>query len=119
MEVDMRIIIFFIFILQILIGCSDEVSSWPLMRFEQTKWSQASESDRFIFVRDLIDSKKLNGLTKLQVIDLLGKPSYDHINGKYVTYIVKADSGTVYILDIRFKEQFSKNIVDEVGVRSD
>lgn len=117
--VNVRVTIVLVFMLQMLIGCGDASDSWPMTRFDQTKWSQTDEGNRFVFVRNLIEGKKLENLTKQQVLDLLGKPSYDDINGEYVTYVVKTSSGNVHILDIRFKENRGQKIVAMVGVRTD
>lgn len=115
----MRVAIILFFISQMLIGCGTAVDSWPMSRFDQAKWSQTDEGNRFVFVRNLIESKKLKGLTRPQVIELLGKPSDYHMSEEYVTYIVKADSDGLYFLDIRFKTESEQKVVDIVGIRTD
>lgn len=112
-------IILVLLILHTLAGCKEDLEHWPTTRFDQAQWTQSDEEERFVFVRDLIKSKKLDGFTKQQVLELLGKPSYDNIHGEYITYIIKADSGIVSILDIRFYNNREHKIVGKVLVRFD
>jgi hypothetical protein len=60
----------------------------------------------------------LLGLPKSGVVALLGVPSSEPVGASYFTYIVKADSGLVHILDVRISEAEPK-VVKEVVVRSD
>ncbi len=113
----LRYLIFFA-MLYILAGCGEEWARWPTTKFDQAKWTQTSDDQRYVFVRDLVDSKKLPGLSKEQVIDMLGKPSFDS-GDDYATYVVKAASGSVYVLDIRFENSLGKKLVSKVLVRSD
>ena len=112
-------IILVLLISHTLAGCGEDLKHWPTTRFDQAEWTQSDEKERFVFVRDLIKSKKLDGFTKQQVLDLLGKPSCDNIHGEYITYIVKADSGIVSMLDIRFYNNREHKIVGKILVRSD
>lgn len=105
--------------LLMLVGCGDDPSKWPKRSFDETKWTQTNEKDRFVFVRDLIESKRLLGAPKSEILRLLGKPSYAAENGEYMTYIVKAEAGNVYILDIRFESAKSGSVAKNVFVRSD
>ena len=102
----------------ILAGCGQEWTRWPATKFDQAKWTQTADDQRYVFVRDLVDSKKLPGLSKEHVIDMLGKPSFDN-NDDYATYVVKVASGSVYVLDIRFDNSPGTKLVSKVLVRSD
>lgn len=106
------------FLLSGLIACGDQSERWPMHRFDRATWMQAKESERFVFVRDLVDRKTLLGMSKQQVVALLGPASSDQDAEKYLAYIVKADSGLVYLLDIRFSEDASR-VVNKVLIRSD
>lgn len=110
--------LFFFAMLYILAGCGEEWTRWPATKFNQAKWTQTADDQRYVFVRDVVDSKKLPGLSKERVIDMLGKPSFDN-DDDYVTYVVKADSGSVYVLDIRFENSLGTKLVSKVSVRSD
>ena len=60
------IIIFIIALISLLpVSCSEE-SWWPRARFDHDKWMQTSGKGRYVFVRDLIESRRLNGLTKTE-----------------------------------------------------
>jgi hypothetical protein len=100
----------------LLVSCSEE-AWWPRTRFDHAKWMQAGEKGRYVFVRDLIESRHLNGLTKTEVFDVLGKPGYEDPEGKYMTYVIKEDS-EVYFLDIRFRNDKAGKIVEKAFVRS-
>lgn len=113
----MRVIFVLAFALQMLTGC-EESTRWPVTHFDRIKWMQANEDNRFVFARDLIESKKLIGLSRTLVIDLLGTPSYDDPNGDYMTYVLKTDSGGVYLLDIRFAKNQKERLVDKVFIRT-
>jgi hypothetical protein len=102
-----------------LIGCGDSFNKWPIVSFNERAWGGAREVERFIFVRDLINKGKLTGISKGEVLRMLGKPSYEDPNGRYVTYIVKIEAGKLYILDIRFERGRADPLVSEVLVRSD
>jgi hypothetical protein len=102
----------------ILAACGEDWTRWPAAKFDQAKWTQTVADQRYVFVRDLVDSKKLPGLSKEYVIDMLGEPSFDN-DGDYVTYVIKADSGSVFVLDIRFENNHGKKLVNKVLVRAD
>lgn len=106
-------------LLVLLIGCGNHVETWPEISFDQKKWMQANENNRYVYVKNLIKSERLKGLSKSEVVKILGSPSYENESEIYITYVVKADSAVVYILDIRFNESGSKRIVTDVFVRSD
>jgi hypothetical protein len=109
----------FVVIASTLMGCSDEPSNWPKKSFDAARWTASNEKDRFVFVRDLIDRRALIGLQKPEVFTMLGKPSYEDEKGEYITYIVKADSGRLSILDLRFDKFRTPAVVEKAFVRSD
>ena len=100
-------------------GCGSDVDKWPRVPFDQKKWMEAKEVNRFVFVKDLIERGGLKGKTVDEIIELLGPPTYKDEKVEYITYVVKAESGNLYILDIRFKVEKGKSVVELVGVRSD
>lgn len=101
-----------------LVACGDQTSNWPSKNFESTKWMQTKEVERYIFTRDLREKKVLLGLTKSEVVALLGVPSSEPEGASYFSYVVKADSGVVHILDVRLSET-EPRVVNAVLVRSD
>jgi hypothetical protein len=103
---------------QMLTACGDGLARWPATHFDRAKWMQANEDNRFVFARDLIEHKKLIGLSRPQAIDLLGTPSFDDPNGEYMTYILKTDSDGVHLLDIRFAKNQKGILVESVFIRS-
>jgi hypothetical protein len=102
-----------------LVGCGSEVSNWPVKTFEKEQWSTTADSQRYVFVRDLLEKDKLLGLTKVQVITMLGKPTFEDPDAAYITYVIKADSNLVHILDVRFRNASGNKTVYNVIVRSD
>ena len=114
-----RFIAALVVIVSTLIGCGDQPSNWPKKSFDATKWTASNEKDRFVFVRDLVESKLLLASSRHEIFQLLGKPSYEASDGSYLTYIVKAETGSVSLLDIRFESKKPEARVKNVLVRSD
>ena len=106
-------------IISILTGCTDDLDNWQKTNFDQPAWAQSAEMDRYIFAADLIESKRLLGLSQHEVLRLLGKSSYAAKDGSYITYVIKAEGGSVFILDIRFDANKAKPVVKNVFVRAD
>jgi hypothetical protein len=115
----MKLKILYLLMLHAIIGCDAGNSRWPVEKFERTKWAQTSEKNRFVYVRDLIEKKILLGAPKEKIINLLGTPSYERPDGTYAVYIVRYDSGLVYVLDLRFQEINKKMFVSKIFIRSD
>jgi outer membrane protein assembly factor BamE (lipoprotein component of BamABCDE complex) len=113
----MRILILLVLALQVLTACGDESTRWPINRFDPAKWATTKEESRFIYARDLVESKRLIGLSHKQVIELLGTPSYDDPQGDYVVYVLKNGPKSVYGLDIRFARNSSSRPADTVFIR--
>lgn len=103
----------------IVAGCDEEPERWPMTRFDQAQWARTSDQQRFVFVRDLIRTKTLLGLRRQQVQHVLGPPSFEDADGEYLTYVVKADNGTVYLLDLHFAGAGADKVVARVLVRPD
>lgn len=101
-----------------LVACGDQVSSWPSKNFESAKWMQTKEVERYIFVRDLLEKKLLMGLTRSQVVALLGPPSSEPEGANYFAYVVKADSGVLHSLDVELSA-IDPRVVNAVLVRAD
>ena len=94
-----------------LAGC-DPVG-WPSKHFDRETWLKTPEASRHVMVKDLIDRKILDGLTRDQVKALLGIPSFDSPGYPgYMTYVVKE----VSVLDIRFAAS-EPHLVERVFTR--
>lgn len=112
--------IFFAWLLiSIMSGCGENPDAWPTMSFNKTTWSTTKDENRYVFARDLINQKRLNGMNKQQVMETLGLPSFTDSGNNYVTYVLKISSGNLYILDVRFKPRDNVMVVDEVFIRAD
>ena len=79
---------------------------------------QTKEVERYIFVRDLLEKKLLMGLTRSQVVALLGPPSSEPEGANYFAYVVKADSGVLHSLDVELSA-IDPRVVNAVLVRAD
>ena len=113
----MRAILLWALLLQLLVGCDSSPSTWPVSQFDSAAWRRTKEENRYVFTRDLIESRKLIGRSKQQVIDLLGRPSYDSPEDDYMTFVVRSDNTGVFIMGIRFYKNGAKNKVTSVFVR--
>ena len=101
----------------IIMGC-DNPKNWPMAEFDQSSWLRSTENERYRWAQDIIDRHLLDGLTRNQVIDLLGAPSSQNLES--IAYIVKTGGSgfnQIYILDIRFKKY--NNIVESYRIRGD
>jgi hypothetical protein len=89
-------------------GC-DLSRGWPRDRFDPRAWALASPGDRFRYVRELRESRRLEGLTREQVIALLGEPTFNPPGAPLVEYVVGLKKprpfslGTVVVLQIDFE----------------
>jgi hypothetical protein len=106
-----------VLILGLLASCS-EPTSWPIERFESIKWIQAKEGERYVYARYLVERKLLIGRKRNEVVALLGAPSSEPEGANYLTYVIKAGSGYVHILDVKF-EGTELKVVKETLIRSD
>ncbi len=102
-----------------LVGCGENPAAWPAVTFDKAKWATTEDEKRFVFARDLIEQKRLHGMSKQEVVDVLGSPSFADSRALYVTYVLKVSSGNLYILDVRFKQRDKMLVVDDVFVRAD
>lgn len=100
-------------------GCGENPAAWPTVAFDKAKWATTEDEKRFVFARDLIEKKRLHGMSKQEVIDVLGSPSFADNQSPYVTYVLKVSAGNLYILDIRFKQRDKGLVVEDVFVRAD
>ena len=103
----------------VLVGCGENPETWPVVVFDKSTWAKTPEENRFVFARDLIENKRLNGMTLREVIHELGPPSFSDNSSNYITYVLKVSSGNLYILDIRLKQGGKAPVVNEVFVRAD
>jgi hypothetical protein len=102
------------------LGCSSEQDSWPKKKFVAEEWAKTSESERYIFARDLTESHALVGKTASEVKQLLGTPSYDVEADHYFTYVIKIGGyafNQIYILDVRVNPATGK--IESAGIRGD
>jgi hypothetical protein len=113
----------FLVVALLLFGCLEEgTDSWPKQKFTTAEWTGAAEKKRYVFVRDILERKLLQGKTVTEVETLLGPPSFDGLKQleQYITYVVKlGGSGfdSVFILDIRFNP--TTRIVEKAFIRGD
>lgn len=98
-------ILIFCFCSFLLVGC-DAVDLWPHEAFESKKWLKADIGERYRYVKDLFLSKKIDGLSKRQIVELLGEPESDSIGN--MSYLVKEHGSffdpNMYIIVLRFDE---------------
>ena len=89
-------------------SCSAAEDKWPNTAFSSNEWKLTPDEKRYIYSNTLIGSKKLDGLTQKEVINLLGQPNYKSPDRKYITYILKYAEkneyslNSIYILQIDF-----------------
>ena len=99
-----------------LCGC-DGPRTWPVEKFDAAVWRGAPEQARYKFVQDLIASRRLNGKTVSEVIELLGPPSYESKLSS-LTYVVTASGkgfDQTYMLDIHFVDGKVRNAIIRGG----
>lgn len=92
-------------------------NAWPKEEFNSANWNATAERERYKFVRDIVSSKKLIGINRREVVEMLGKPSSesDLPNLLYVVKVGGSGFNQVFILDIRF----ANGKVNQVLVRGD
>lgn len=101
-------------------ACSDTSNDWPDVEFVASGWHQTSESERYVYVNDLIKNQRLIGKSQEKIAEMLGEPSSKNANADRYYYVVKMGSDgfdQVFVSDIAFGG--SKNVVQKVIVRGD
>jgi hypothetical protein len=101
-------------------GCSEDPDSWPRQPFNAGEWAKTEEANRYVFVKDLVDSQRLIGIGTSEVKLLLGPPSYESAPEHYFNYFIKRGSSgfdRLYYLDIRTNP--STGVVESVSIRGD
>ncbi len=94
--------------------------SWPCEPFSAENWRNTPGTGRYVFWKDLRSRGLLLGLSRQDVIELLGPPDSDQ--GVYVTYILKGRDpreytlDSVYFIDVGFD---SSGRVARAFIRSD
>ena len=97
-------------------GCSSEESSWPKKHFVANEWANAAESERYVFVRDIVESRSLVGKPATEVKQLLGKPSAENDAEHY--FKTGGDGfNQVYVLDVRVDP--TTGAVEQTLIRGD
>jgi hypothetical protein len=102
-----------------LFACAER-AYWPDRTFNSEEWKNAPVSQRYEFANDLLNRGLLNGMTKGEVVEVLGHPDGESANPPSMFYVLKQGGSfmnQVYILDIRFLADGSR--VMAVGVRGD
>ena len=87
----------------VVMGCSSDEASWPTTKFTAEAWTKTPESGRYIFARDLLDSRILVGKRASEVKELLGAPSSEDDTGHRFAYLIKAGAkgfNQVFALDL-------------------
>jgi hypothetical protein len=54
--------------------CRSEESFWPDEKFTAERWNATPQNERHVMAKDLVQSRILEGMTKNDVISLLGHP---------------------------------------------
>jgi hypothetical protein len=104
----------------VLMGCSEEPDSWPKKAFDAAEWARAGEGDRYVFARDLVESRRLLGMPGTEVKKLLGRPTLDSPDEHYFTYFLKSGGSgfdQIFVLDI--KTNSSTGVVESASIRGD
>ena len=103
-------------------GCNTSQESWPYETFSSEAWKTTPVERRYVYFNNLVRSKKLDGLSKKEVVAFLGEPDYKSPDGKYITYLLKyAEKGeysfnAVYLLQIDFDTHWT---VSQYFLRAD
>jgi hypothetical protein len=92
----------------------DGPSSWPKTAFEPQKWAETKETERYVFVNDLLDGQTLIGKSSPDVYQMLGKPSSDDPLGGTMSYGLREDGNDIHVLLIYFDESKPVRHVREV-----
>lgn len=102
----------------IAICLTDNKVWWPHRKFDQEAWKHAVPHERYVYAKDLLDSKALHGKSEDEVIALLGLPDLPRHRANLLYLIKRKGIGllNVYILDIRFTDgKVNRVIVRAVG----
>lgn len=90
------------------VSCLAPPHGWPEEKFSAEKWRNAQKEHRYVYCKDIVAGKTLNGRSRDVVTGLLGVPDYESPDGRYTTYIVKESVrgemsfNTLYILQVDF-----------------
>jgi hypothetical protein len=76
----------------ILGACADSPLTWPKRKFSAEEWKKTPDSERYVFARDLLDGK-LIGLTRQQVVELLGTDGAGNVPANSCYVIKEMESG--------------------------
>ncbi len=96
------------FAVTIAAACGTEVSSWPAEPFTKASWAASGEYERFRYYRSLDETQVLVGLSKVEVLELLGRPNSTAPDGCFVIYTLclagENDPNFIHGLQIEFNE---------------
>jgi hypothetical protein len=105
------------------VGYKTSPQSWPLNEFSSAAWKAATPEERYVFYRDLATSNRLNGVTKVEVMELLGPPDYEDPRGHSMSYTLKYGGteeplfNSIYFLNIELRPHDGR--VERYAVRAD
>jgi hypothetical protein len=94
--------------------------SWPDETFSSERWKAAEEEKRFVFWKDLSRRRLMEGRTRAELYDLLGRPGWE--SREQVSYIVKLRDpreytlNAIYFLRVHIDE---RDVVTRVSVGAD
>jgi hypothetical protein len=90
-----------------LVARSGTTLGWPRQRFSQDAWASAPPEARYVFFKDLRDREVLAGMSRQEVLNLLGtKDQTAPVGAPYLSYVVKYRDeneysfNAIYILQI-------------------
>jgi len=104
-----NLLIILLAVLLIMGGCEGKarLEQYRFYRFEPVAWAQAKRSGRYLMAKYLLDKQMLLGKSKLEVIEMLGTPTWD--NNLYMNYALGHEQGRLinlhtYELRIQFDD---------------
>jgi hypothetical protein len=107
--------------------CRSEESFWPNEKFTVERWEALPGDQRYLIASDLVESRILDGMSKDDVVALLGRPESSGIKedgsiSDHISYFLKDGStsisfNVVWLLRILFDPATGK--VQKYGIGGD
>jgi hypothetical protein len=100
-------------------GCNGP-ERWPTEPFDAREWAKTPDAKRYVFARDIVDRKVLEGKTPTEVMALLGPPSSENANEHAISYVISSGGigfNQIFVLDLRVDPAGGR--VESVAIRGD